>query len=40
MIIDSHNHLGVDLQMRLRGHFPYAQHLPDLEREGKTPGIE
>jgi len=40
MIIDSHNHIGVDLQVYLRGHFPYAQHLSDLEREGKSLGIE
>ena len=39
MIIDCHNHIGVDLQMYLRGHFPYAQHLSDLEREGKSLGI-
>ena len=40
MIIDCHNHLGVDLQMYLRGQFPYAQHLLDLNREGRALGIE
>ena len=40
MLIDCHNHLGVELGAYLRGEFPYAQHLETLVREGQAHGIE
>ena len=36
MIIDCHNHLGVDLLFYLRGEFPYAQHLNTMIAEGRA----
>ena len=40
MLIDCHNHLGVELGSYLREEFPYAQHLETLVREGQAHGIE
>jgi len=39
MLIDCHNHLGVDLLFYLNGYFPYAQDLPTLVTEGRRHGI-
>lgn len=39
MIIDCHNHLGVDLFFYLNGYHPYAQDLPALVTEGRHCGI-
>jgi len=40
MLIDCHNHLGVDLFFYLNGYFPYAQDLPTLVIEGRHNGID
>jgi predicted TIM-barrel fold metal-dependent hydrolase len=40
MLIDCHNHLGVDLFFYLNGYFPYAQDLPTLVTEGRRNGID
>jgi predicted TIM-barrel fold metal-dependent hydrolase len=40
MIIDCHNHVGVDLLFYLRGEFPYAQHLSAMIREGRALGVD
>ena len=40
MLIDCHNHLGVDLFFYLNGYFPYAQDLPTLVIEGRRHGID
>lgn len=39
MIIDCHNHIGVDLLFYLRGEFPYAQHLSAMISEGESLGV-
>jgi len=40
MIVDCHNHLGVDLFFYLNGYYPYAQDLPALVTEGRRHGID
>ncbi len=40
MIIDCHNHLGVDLFFYLNGYHPYAQDLPTLVTEGRRHGVD
>lgn len=40
MIIDCHNHLGVDLFFYLNGFHPYAQDLPALVTEGRHHGVD
>jgi len=40
MIIDCHNHIGVDLMFYLRGEFPYAQHLSAMIAEGRALGVD
>lgn len=40
MIIDCHNHLGVDLLFYLRGEYPYAQHLNTMVAEGRALGVD
>ena len=40
MLIDCHNHLGVDLFFYLNGYHPYAQDLPTLVTEGGHCGID
>ncbi len=40
MLIDCHNHLGVDLFFYLNGFHPYAQDLPTLVTEGRHCGID
>ena len=40
MIIDCHNHLGVDLFFYLNGYHPYAQDLPAMVTEGRHCGID
>ena len=40
MIIDCHNHVGVDLLFYLRGEFPYAQHLSSMVAEGGALGVD
>ncbi|MBP9913976.1 MAG: amidohydrolase family protein, partial [Opitutaceae bacterium] len=40
MLIDCHNHLGVDLFFYLNGYHPYAQDLPQLVTEGRHCGID
>ena len=40
MIIDCHNHIGVDLLLYLRGEYPYAQHLSALVAEGQSQGVD
>lgn len=40
MVIDCHNHLGVDLYFYLNGYSPYAQDLPALVTEGRHCGID
>jgi predicted TIM-barrel fold metal-dependent hydrolase len=40
MIIDCHNHIGVDLLFYLRGEFPYAQDLYRLVTEGSALGVD
>ena len=39
LLIDCHNHLGVDLYFYLNGYHPYAQDLPALVTEGRHGGI-
>ena len=39
LLIDCHNHLGVDLFFYLNGYYPYAQDLPALITEGRHGGI-
>lgn len=40
MIIDCHNHVGVDLLFYLHGDFPYAQHLVAMAEEGGALGVD
>lgn len=40
MLIDCHNHLGVDLFFYLNGYSPYAQDLPTLVTEGRHCGVD
>ena len=40
MLIDCHNHLGVDLFFYLNGFHPYAQDLPAMVTEGRHCGID
>jgi predicted TIM-barrel fold metal-dependent hydrolase len=40
MIIDCHNHVGVDLLFYLHGGFPYAQHLSAMIAEGEALGVD
>ncbi|MCF3650493.1 amidohydrolase family protein [Synoicihabitans lomoniglobus] len=40
MIIDCHNHLGVDLFFYLNGFHPYAQDLPAMVTEGRHGGVD
>jgi predicted TIM-barrel fold metal-dependent hydrolase len=40
VLIDAHNHLGVDLFFYLNGFYPYAQDLPALVTEGRRHGID
>jgi len=40
MIIDCHNHIGVDLLFYLRGEFPYAQDLYHMVTEGSALGVD
>lgn len=40
MVIDCHNHLGVDLYFYLNGYSPYAQDLPAMVTEGRHCGID
>jgi predicted TIM-barrel fold metal-dependent hydrolase len=40
MIIDCHNHLGVDLFFYCNGYHPYAQDLPALVTEGRHCGVD
>src|SRR5277367_4940630 len=40
MIIDCHNHLGVDLFFYLNGYYPYAQDLPSMVTEGGRHGVD
>jgi len=40
MLIDCHNHLGVDLYFYFNGFFPYAQDLPTLVEKGPPSGID
>lgn len=40
MLIDCHNHLGVDLFFYLNGFHPYAQDLPTLVTEGRHNGVD
>ena len=40
LIIDCHNHLGVDLLFYLNGFHPYAQDLPALVTEGRRHGVD
>lgn len=40
MIIDCHNHLGVDPYFYLNGFHPYAQDLPALVTEGRHCGVD
>ncbi|MDB6028663.1 MAG: hypothetical protein JWM68_4886 [Verrucomicrobiales bacterium] len=40
MIIDCHNHIGVDLLFYLSGEFPYAQHLSAMVSEGEALGVD
>lgn len=39
MLIDCHNHLGMELHQYLRGEFPYAQHFSTLLEDGARNGI-
>jgi predicted TIM-barrel fold metal-dependent hydrolase len=40
MLIDCHNHLGVDLFFYCNGYHPYAQDLPALVTEGRHCGVD
>lgn len=40
VIIDCHNHLGVDLFFYLNGYHPYAQDLPAMVTEGRHCGVD
>jgi predicted TIM-barrel fold metal-dependent hydrolase len=40
MLIDCHNHLGVDLYFYANGYSPYAQDLPALVTEGRHCGVD
>jgi predicted TIM-barrel fold metal-dependent hydrolase len=40
VLIDCHNHLGVDLFFYLNGFHPYAQDLPALTTEGRHCGVD
>jgi predicted TIM-barrel fold metal-dependent hydrolase len=40
MLIDCHNHLGVDLYFYCNGYSPYAQDLPALVTEGRHCGVD
>ena len=39
MLIDCHNHLGIELHQYLRGEFPYAQQFSNLLEDGARNGI-
>lgn len=39
MLIDCHNHLGIELHQYLRGEFPYAQQFSSLLEDGARNGI-
>lgn len=38
-LIDAHTHVGADLSIYLRGHFPYALDWPSLVEQGRQEGI-
>jgi len=40
MLIDCHNHLGVDLFFYLNGYHPYSQDLPAMVTEGRHCGVD
>jgi len=40
IMIDCHNHVGVEMLNYLRGEFPYCQHLESMVREGCALGID
>jgi predicted TIM-barrel fold metal-dependent hydrolase len=40
MVIDCHNHIGVELSQYLQGGFPYGQHLQDLVTTGRAHGVD
>ena len=40
MLIDCHNHLGVDLFFYCNGYHPYSQDLPQLVTEGRHCGVD
>src|SRR5882762_2198171 len=40
MLIDCHNHLGVDLYFYCNGHSPYCQDLPAMVTEGRHCGVD
>ncbi len=40
VLIDCHNHLGVDLFFYLNGYHPYAQDLPAMVTEGRHCGVD
>lgn len=40
MLIDCHNHLGVDLFFYLNGYHPYCQDLPAMVTEGRHCGVD
>lgn len=40
LLIDCHNHLGVDLFFYLNGYHPYAQDLPAMVTEGRHCGVD
>ena len=39
LLIDVHTHVGVDLSIYLRGHFPYGLDWPSLVEQGTQAGI-
>ncbi|MCX6360043.1 MAG: amidohydrolase family protein [Armatimonadetes bacterium] len=39
VLIDGHNHVGVELQAYLRGHYPYAQSLAGMVAAGRALGV-
>jgi len=39
ILIDAHTHVGADLSIYLRGHFPYALDWPSLVDQGRQEGI-
>lgn len=40
MVIDCHNHIGVELGAYLQGGFPYGQHLQDMVVTGRAHGVD